>query len=75
MAFIRNSFHVLTQSSKKKGPEEHGPEITKIAEQFYSDLRGLVEVFEKHSNEMGEKERMISYTVLDPREAAISILI
>ena len=60
---------------RKKGEKEKGPQITEIARIFYEDLRGLIEKVEETSQGMGEKERMIPYRVLDPWEAAVSILI
>jgi Lipoxygenase len=60
---------------KKKGPEERGAEITAIAKAFYDGLVRLIDKFEEQSQGMGEKEMMIKYKVLDPREAAVSILI
>ena len=60
---------------KKKSDKEKGPQITEIARAFYEDLRGLIHTFEQQSKEMGEKQQMIPYRVLDPRETAVSVLI
>lgn len=59
---------------KKKRPDENGPQITGFAKTFYEDLRKLVDVFETKTQDMGKKEKQIPYRVLDPREAAVSIL-
>ena len=56
---------------KKMGPGEQ--EVKAAAGKFYEDLRGLIGVFERNSEEM--TGGTIPYNVMDPNSTAVSILI
>lgn len=68
LSYASSLWNLYRQKAKRNEKK-----IGEIAETFYIELRGLISVFHDHSKQMTDSS--IPYTVMDPKDTAISILI